>query len=166
MQPFKQYLLKLDKDILGRSLTRARAMQLRRRARDIISSRHVRHMTIAYSKDSAIELARLCDLYGSDKGEIATSGHPYPWASHSYSDLYELMFALRRSDVRRVLECGLGTNNPALASSMGAKGRPGASLRVWRDYFPNAEIVGIDIDGDVLFIEERIATFQCDRRAV
>jgi hypothetical protein len=46
---------------------------------------------------------------------------------------------------------------------MGVKGRPGASLRVWRDYFPNAQIVGADIDRDILFEEERISTFYCDQ---
>lgn len=37
--------------------------------------------------------------------------------------------------------------------------KPGASLRMWRDYFPNAEIRGIDINPRVRFEEERIKTF-------
>ena len=41
--------------------------------------------------------------------------------------------------------------------------KPGASLRMWRDYFPAAEIVGLDIDSDILFTEDRIKTFQCDQ---
>ena len=57
----------------------------------------------------------------------------------------------------------MGTNNPGLVSSMGSGGKPGASLRVWRDYFPNAQIVGVDIDGDIIFQDERIRTFQCDQ---
>jgi hypothetical protein len=57
-----------------------------------------------------------------------------------------------------VFECGLGTNNPTLDSSMGIGGQPGASLRVWRDHFPNANIIGADIDSDILFSEERIFT--------
>jgi len=40
---------------------------------------------------------------------------------------------------------------------------PGASLRVWRDYFPNAIVVGADIDRDTLFEEERIRTFYIDQ---
>ena len=50
-------------------------------------------------------------------------------------------------------------------SNMGADGKPGASLRVWREYFPNAQIYGADIDKRVLFEETRIKTFyvdQCD----
>jgi hypothetical protein len=42
---------------------------------------------------------------------------------------------------------------------MSSSGKPGASLRVWRDYFPNATIYGADIDKDVLFEEERIKTY-------
>lgn len=40
---------------------------------------------------------------------------------------------------------------------------PGGSLRAWRDYFPSAEIIGIDIDPDVMFTEERINTYVCDQ---
>ena len=50
-----------------------------------------------------------------------------------------------------------------LKSSMGVNGQPGASLRMWKDYFPNASIFGCDIDRDVLFSEERIKTFHCDQ---
>jgi len=46
---------------------------------------------------------------------------------------------------------------------MGPAGKPGASLRVWRDYFPNARIFGGDIDRDILFTEDRISTFHVDQ---
>jgi hypothetical protein len=42
---------------------------------------------------------------------------------------------------------------------MGLNGKPGASLKVWRDYFPNAIIYGADIDKDILFETDRIKTF-------
>ena len=29
---------------------------------------------------------------------------------------------------------------------MGKQGKPGASLRTWREFFPNAQVIGIDID--------------------
>jgi hypothetical protein len=65
--------------------------------------------------------------------------------------------------VKNVFECGIGTNDPSVPSSMGATGKPGASLRVWRDYFPNAQIVGADIDRNILFSDDRIRTFHCDQ---
>jgi hypothetical protein len=42
--------------------------------------------------------------------------------------------------------------------------KPGASLRMWRDFFPNAMIYGADILPEVLFKEDRIETFLCDER--
>ncbi len=116
-----------------------------------------------YAKDTKNDISALCDVYGSDKGELKTSGHPYPWASHTYADFYSRLFSHCREGVTKVFECGLGTNNPALASTMGVSGKPGASLRVWRDFFPNATIYGADIDKDILFQEDRIKTFFIDQ---
>jgi len=42
---------------------------------------------------------------------------------------------------------------------MSANGKPGASLRVWRDYFFNSQVYGADVDKNSLFKEERIETF-------
>ena len=104
------------------------------------------HLSAYYDKRSDCELAQLCDKYGSDKGEITSLGHPYSWGSHTYTDYYRRLWGHCRGQVKMVFECGLGTNNPNIKSSMGINGKPGASLRVWRDYFPNAEIFGGDID--------------------
>lgn len=58
---------------------------------------------------------------------------------------------------------GIGTNNPMLVSSMGANGKPGASLRGWQDFFRNANIFAADIDDEILFTDGRISTFHCDQ---
>ena len=116
-----------------------------------------------YKKNDNSLINSLCDKYGSDKGEVNNDNNPYVWDSHNYADIYDLLFRLRRNDVQLVLECGLGTNNPEIYSSMGVDGKPGASLRLWRDYFKNARIIGCDIDERVLFNEERIQTYGCDQ---
>ena len=116
-----------------------------------------------YSKNYHSLLCRLCDEYGSDKGSITQEGHPYPWPAHTYADYYSVLFDHCRFHIRNIFECGLGTNNPNLPSSMGVKGKPGASLRVWAEYFPNAQIVGSDIDRDILFNEDRISTYYVDQ---
>jgi hypothetical protein len=108
-------------------------------------------------------LSELCDHYGSDKGQIRLDDHPYDWPAHTYTDVYSTLFDHCREHVSNVFECGLGTNNPEVRSNMGIHGRPGASLRVWRDYFSQASIVGADIDAGVLFTEPRILTFQVDQ---
>ena len=118
---------------------------------------------IMYQKDNDSDLAKLCDYHGSDKGSLSKGPHPYPWTPHSYSDYYEMIFAPMRFNVKKVFECGIGTNNPKLASNMSVNGKPGASLRVWRDYFPNAQIVGGDVDKSILFEETRIKTYYIDQ---
>ena len=108
-------------------------------------------------------LAELCDLHGSDKGQLRVDNHPYDWPAHTYTDYYRTLFDHCREHVHNVFECGLGTNNTAFRSNMGIHGRPGASLRVWRDYFPRASVIGADIDAGILFTETRIETFQVDQ---
>jgi SAM-dependent methyltransferase len=98
------------------------------------------------------EMCRIMSRHGSDKG-----------STHNYTTVYSVLFAGRRSEPLRILEVGLGTNNPHLASSMGTAGKPGASMRGWRELFPYASIYGADIDRDILFEEERIQTFYCDQ---
>src|SRR5208283_4067001 len=86
---------------------------------------------------------------GSDKGK--------GW--HNYTLLYHSMFEQSRSQIKTIFELGIGTNFTDVASNMGPAGTPGASLRGWRNYFPNAEIYGADVDQRVLFSEPRISTF-------
>lgn len=119
-------------------------------------------MKIEYPKNDVSLLNQLCDKYGSDKGEM-TSTNPYPWQSHTYTDFYDMIFGLNRASVSLIIECGIGTNNPNIKSSMGINGNPGASLRVWQDFFPSAQIIGCDIDKDILFQNKRIKTFYCDQ---
>ncbi|SDR29275.1 methyltransferase domain-containing protein [Pseudovibrio sp. Tun.PSC04-5.I4] len=108
-------------------------------------------------------LAQLCDVYGSDKGTNCPETSKFQWEPHTYTDFYSLIFDHCRDKITNVLECGIGTNDTNCLSNMGKDGKPGASLRVWRDYFPNAEITGIDIDPNCLFSDIRIQTFQVDQ---
>jgi trans-aconitate methyltransferase len=100
-----------------------------------------------------MRLRQMFDAEGTDKGPL-------------YADAYEVVLRVRRKQIRRVLEIGIGTMNPRARSSMFGFGaahyRPGASLRAWRDYFPNAQIIGLDVQPDTQFTEERIQTFICD----
>lgn len=78
---------------------------------------------------------------------------------HDYQHCYgHVVKALGRKASIRLLEIGIGTNNTQLVSNMGASGKPGASLRAWRDIFVNGAIYGADIDKDILFKETRIET--------
>lgn len=145
----------------SRSPVTSRLRRLRALARQSLAADRRWEVLMEAGADPGI--ARLCDLYGSDKGSLGAGPRPYPWAPHSYADVYALLFRPLRRHVRWVLECGIGTNAAGAPSSMGIRGRPGASLRVWRDYFPAARIIGVDIDGDILFSEDRIETNQMDQ---
>ena len=133
----------------------------RRAAKSIFLSPYI--MMIHYDKSRSY-LSELFETYGSDKGSNLTTPHAETgWPPHTYADLYELLFDHCRFSMNNILECGIGTNNTSVASNMGSRGRPGASLRAWRDYFPNANIVGLDVDPTSLFVEERITTYQVDQ---
>ena len=135
-----------------------------RRAQRRLRALNGRRITIDYRRNDDNLIAHLCQQYGSDKGATCLATHPLDWSFiHSYCDFYETLFHRNRINVKRLLECGIGTNNLNLESTMGESGQPGASLRMWRDYFPNAQIVGVDIDADILFEESRITTAQLDQ---
>lgn len=105
-----------------------------------------------------------CEKYGSDKGFVNLNEKKlYHWRPHTYASYYHSIFNLHRDSVKLVFECGIGTNKPDIRSNMSVSGIPGASLRVWRDYFSNANIYGADIDKNILFEDERINTFYVDQ---
>jgi len=64
------------------------------------------------------------------------------------------MFKDRRMTVRKVIEIGL-CGDPYYVV--------GASLYMWKEWFPNAKIFGADIDAELMFSDERIETFLCDQ---
>lgn len=109
------------------------------------------------------ELTRAADHLGSDKGSNFEADPKLGWPAHTYTEFYHRQFKARKNQLKNILECGIGTNNLDVNSTMGIRGTPGASLRLWRQYFPKANVVGVDIDGRILFQEERIETFQLDQ---
>ncbi len=97
------------------------------------------------------DLSVLIEKYGSDK-----------FLSH-YTDAYHDVFKDIRGEVRDFMEIGIGSLLPVESSAVGFLNhhpnyRPGGSLRAWRDYFPNAEIVGVDIAEDCRITEDRISS--------
>lgn len=100
---------------------------------------------------SQARLKSLFDSYGSDKG-----------TKHDYYRLYSLLLE-KSFGTQKILEIGLGTNNTDIVSTMGKDGRPGASLRAFRDLLPDSQIYGADFDKRVLFEEDRIQTFFVDQ---
>ena len=52
-------------------------------------------------------------------------------SAHSYIPIYEQLFKNRKNSVSNILEIGIGS---------------GGSLQLWNDYFPNANVYGIDLN--------------------
>ena len=121
-------------------------------------------INIEYNKHESNILSKYSEDFGSDKGATSkNSVSPLPWKYHNYTDFYALLFDHCRKDILNVFELGIGTNYEDIPSSMTSSGSPGASLRMWREYFPNANVIGADIDNRILFEENRIKTFEVDQ---
>ena len=74
-------------------------------------------------------------------------------ASHYYE-----LFKNRRQDVRKVLEIGIGHEG-----CMGSGYRTGASLFMWEEFFPNADIYALDNMTEILINQGRIHSRWCDQ---
>jgi hypothetical protein len=95
-------------------------------------------------------LKQLAEKYGSDK-----------LYRHSYiENFYEKEFEGR--DVKKLLEIGIGYMD--MMKPFSPTWVPGSSLRMWREYFPDAEIYAIDNREDVLINEGGIHSMVCDQR--
>jgi len=87
------------------------------------------------------DLIMLARLHGTDK-----------WGTHQYARHYQTHFSHLRKRRLNLLEIGIGGED-----------RPdygGHSLRMWKDYFPNANIHGLDIHDKSAFEEPRIKIFR------
>lgn len=106
------------------------------------------------------ELCELAYKYGTDK---------CPQIKHSYTPFYYNYLKDKRNLIKKVLEFGIGHTRKNWHNPQGLpelKVIPnlvsGASLRMWRDFFPNARVYGADISAKTMFEDKRIKTYVCD----
>ena len=85
---------------------------------------------------------------------------------NKYDRIYFDLLKNKKDEIKNVLEIGIGTIEKDSKSTMffykeydAPSYTFGNSLRAWRDYLPNAQIIGIDVDKSTMFKEERIKTF-------
>lgn len=83
-------------------------------------------------------LTTLAGKHGTDKG----------MSLHGYSEVYEYFLYPLKNSASRIFEIGV---------------LEGASLRMWRDYFPKASIHGIDIADTSRYDGERLKTYIADQ---
>src|ERR1700730_10847839 len=86
---------------------------------------------------TTMDLDELFDRYGSDKNR------------NGYTPVYHALLKHLRDRPMDILEIGIGTLIAGAPSSMVGFAlpgyRPGGSLRAWRDYFPKAPVLGMDV---------------------
>jgi hypothetical protein len=99
------------------------------------------------------DLCILAEKYGADK---------CPAILHSYTPDYNNILTPIRFSANLVVEIGVG-NPQCMISIVGHSYKAGASLRMWQDFFPSANIIGCDIRSDVLFEENRIKCLYLDQ---
>jgi len=119
-------------------------MSLKSRLQDPLPAGYHRFIQTVKSRRRRDDLNRLALIFHTDK-----------WGSHSYTQHYQRYFQPLRHEELNVLEIGVG----------GYK-RPdqgGESLRMWKAYFPNSRIVGIDLYDKTQLLERRIDIRQCDQ---
>lgn len=87
------------------------------------------------------DLRALAKFYGSDK-----------WGTHCYATHYQQHFSPRRRERLTILEIGVGGYHVPHAG--------GGSLRMWKRYFPKANIFAIDIFDKSPHNEDRIRIFK------
>lgn len=80
--------------------------------------------------ENPIEFNNIITPYNKPMNDIADNNLTDKNTAHSYFDTYEKLFSSIRIRARNILEVGIYW---------------GGSIRLWRDYFPNAQIYGVDI---------------------
>ena len=95
---------------------------------------------INIEEDLLIEINKLSSLFNCHESDKAIL--------HNYNFLYATLFYKSKNLIKDVMEIGT---------------YKGASLKSWKEYFPKANIYGIDIDPDTVFEEERIKTMIADQ---
>ena len=125
--------------------------------------------TVYFEKKDNSELSDLCKKYMTNKGYNLSQLKDINFNLgyyQNYDDYYSEIFSLSKNKIQNVFELGIGScdiDNQYNMNFLGKKYIPGASLKVWKDYFFNANIFGADIDKNTLFSEDRIKTSWVDQ---
>jgi hypothetical protein len=114
-----------------------------------------------YNEFDKSSLDNLSIYYGLDKNIKV---------SHNYIPCYEKLFKDLKYKTKNLLEIGIGGmyNLPkTLTQGDNTRNyyRSGNSLRMWRDYFTEASVYGIDINKNLMFTENRIKTFVANQNS-
>lgn len=100
----------------------------------------------------ALGLGLKARLYADDLNKLATLYSTDKWNSHFYTPHYQKHFGHMRRKRMNIIEIGVGGDKNM---RMG-----GASLRMWKAFFPKSLIHGVDIHDKSHLQEDRIRIYQ------
>lgn len=100
-------------------------------------------------------LTGLADRFGSDKGST----------KHRYTELYHMLFHPYRDRAITFLEMGLLIGGPEHGASADRETKDLPSVRMWLEFFPKAQIIGLDVSDFAWFTHDRFTFHRCDMDA-
>ena len=105
-------------------------------------------------KDALLTLRHRIQLFlgRNDLIKLASLQFTNKWGSHWYMKHYQRFFSPLQLERLRILEIGIGGESDPREG--------GRSLRVWKSFFRNSQIYGIDIHDKKPLEESRITTFR------
>ena len=96
-----------------------------------VDSAEVKSKVQRMLSENGSELDRLGFVHGTDKSSVRASSEGELSSTHDYLRHYDFLFHTFRGEKFSLVEFGCQKGN---------------SLRMWEQYFPNAEIYGVDLD--------------------
>ncbi|MTI02782.1 hypothetical protein E1297_42960 [Roseibium sp. RKSG952] len=99
-----------------------------------------------------MNLTDLADRYNSDKGS----------KKHRYSELYQMLFLPYRDKNISFLEMGLQIGGPEHGKHADRTTTDAPSVRMWLEFFPKAQIHGLDVSDFSWFSDPRFTFHRCD----
>lgn len=104
------------------------------------------------AKPGMNELTLLADRSGSDKGSV----------KHRYTELYNMLFHPYRGRKITFLEMGLMSGGPEHGIDADRETSTPPSIQMWLNYFPKANIIGLDVSDFSEFETDRFKFYRCD----
>ena len=117
--------------------TTRREQRAKRLQREEAAQRKADHR----ASERAQTLPQLARQFGTDK-----------WGIHRYAQHYERHLGPLKDASFNLLEIGIG--------GYAREGQGGASLRMWKAFFPKAQVIGLDIEDKSFVNEPRILAYQ------
>lgn len=98
------------------------------------------------------DLTELANRFGSDKGSD----------KHRYTELYHMLFQPYRDRKITLMEMGLLIGGPEHGKGADRETPDLPSIRMWLEYFRNAQIIGLDVSDFSWFQHDRFRFQRCD----